>query len=100
MCTPSAFPGHFLVRGDGRGRAGRGDWLSTPCPAQRGWPAHHGRSGVSGTRGGWCLICGGGGDSVKTEIEDIKKQIDKAEGAREALAAARLGAGTATTMGE
>ena len=39
-------------------------------------------------------------NSVKTEIEDIKKQIDKAEGAREALAAAaRSGQGTDATMG-
>ena len=44
-------------------------------------------------------------NSVKTEVEDIKKQIDKAEGAREALAAAaadasaRVGPGTDATMG-
>ena len=40
---------------------------------------------------------------IKYEVEDIKKQIDKAEGAREALAAAtamQRHVGSDTTMGE
>ena len=38
-------------------------------------------------------------NSVKTEVEEIKKQIDKAEGAREAMAAAaKQGVGTDVTM--
>ena len=37
-------------------------------------------------------------NSVKTEVEEIKKQIDKAEGAREAMAAAaKQGVGTDVT---
>ena len=39
-------------------------------------------------------------NTVKYEVEEIKKQIDRAEGAREALAAMQRQAGSDAKMGE